>query len=105
VGQPQVDREPQLLAALEVRVQRLTRGGQLAVGADHVRAQRGGDLGQRDVLALALEGHAHDPVGPAHHEQAADRRGQAGVEGIGEAFADGSGRDGLQQRFGQGGHA
>jgi hypothetical protein len=78
---------------------------ELAVGADHVRPERGRDLGQRDVLGLALEGDPHEAVRPLDDKQLAERRGQAGEDGVGEPLAHRGGGDGLEQRLGQGGHA
>ncbi len=79
--------------------------GQLAVGGDDARAEPRGDLGQHTVLGLLLEAHADHAVRALDDEQAADRRAQPGEDGVGEALAHRGGGDGLEQGFGQGGHA
>ncbi len=57
------------------------------------------------VLGLVLEAHPHDAAGALDDEQAADRRGEPGEHGVGEALAHRGGGDGLEQGVGQGGHA
>ena len=48
---------------------------------------------------------AHDAALALDDEQAADRRAQAGEDGVGEALAHRGGGDGLEQGVGKRGHA
>ena len=91
--------------ALEVGLEHVARGGQLAVGAHDARAEPGGDLGKHLVVGLVLEADAHHAARALDDEQATDRRAQAGENGVGEALAHGGGGDGLEQGVGERGHA
>ena len=91
--------------ALEVGLERVAGGGELAVGADDARAEQRGDLGQQLVLGLVLEPDADHAALALDHEQAADRGAHAGEHGVGEALAHRGGGDGLEQAVGERGHA
>ena len=57
------------------------------------------------ILGLLGEGDPDEALGPLDDQQPAERRVQAGEDGVGEPFAHRGGGDGLEQRLGQGGHA
>jgi len=103
--QREVDRHADRALAGEVRLERVARAGQLAVGPDDPGPEPAGHLGQHVVLGLLLEPDADHAGRALHDEQAPDRRAQAGEDGVGEALAHRGGGDGLEQGVGERGHA